>query len=476
MTDSDHDADVPGADVPDVDVPDAATEACMTSVRRNSGRQVRLTTVIEDRKGVRHFREVLMSRRRVLGVLGAGAVAVTAAACGTKSESASTASTSKTPPPPVAQITYSPQLTAVPSPTAPISAKVSEGTFNTDVKLTNARGTVVKTELSDDRTTVTVAEPLGYGVQYTWSGTATGTDRKTVPLQGAFTTLDPQSQVNVVINIADGASVGIAAPLILKFDSDITDKAAVEKALKVTTTPATEGGWAWLPDDNGSRAHWRPKEYWAPGTTVAMVGKLYGLDHGDGAYGASDVTSNFTIGRSQIVKADANTHQIVVVTNGSPSATYPCSYGEGDVDRNVTRTGIHVVSEKHPDFYMSNPAAGYFNVHERWAVRISNNGEFIHANPNTVGVQGSSNVTNGCINLSTDNAESYFNTAIYGDPVEVTNTRIDLSAADGDIYDWTIDWPTWQSMSALVGGDDSSSQDAPATPSDAPKLSPAPAG
>jgi hypothetical protein len=25
---------------------------------------------------------------------------------------------------------------------------------------------------------------------------------------------------------------------------------------------------------------------------------------------------------------------------------------------------------------MSNPAAGYFNIHERWAVLISNNGEF----------------------------------------------------------------------------------------------------
>ena len=37
---------------------------------------------------------------------------------------------------------------------------------------------------------------------------------------------------------------------------------------------------------------------------------------------------------------------------------------------------------------MSNPAAGYSNVHERCAVRISNNGEFIHANPASVGRPG----------------------------------------------------------------------------------------
>ena len=92
-----------------------------------------------------------------------------------------------------------------------------------------------------------------------------------------------------------------------------------------------------------------------------------------------------------------------------------------------------MVTEKYEEFFMSNPAAGYFNIRERWAVRISNNGEFIHANPATVGNQGASNVTNGCINLSLENAQQYFNTAVYGDPVEVTGTRIPLSYADGDI-------------------------------------------
>ena len=78
---------------------------------------------------------------------------------------------------------------------------------------------------------------------------------------------------------------------------------------------------------------------------------------------------------------------------------FACSYGEGDLPRNITRSGVHVVTEKYEDFYMSNPAAGYSNVHERFAVRISNNGEFIHCNPNSIGAQGNTNVTNGCINL-----------------------------------------------------------------------------
>ena len=103
-----------------------------------------------------------------------------------------------------------------------------------------------------------------------------------------------------------------------------------------------------------------------------------------------------------MVKADASSHRIQVITDEGVIMDFPCSYGEADQPRNITRSGIHVVTEKYEDFYMSNPAGGYTNVHERFAVRISNNGEFIHANPASSGAQGNTNVTNGCINLSTE--------------------------------------------------------------------------
>ncbi|MFC9787391.1 Ig-like domain-containing protein [Rhodococcus sp. NPDC127528] len=349
---------------------------------------------------------------------------------------------------PVAKVTQLPAVGAEGvSPVEPVSVTVTQGTLQ-NVALTNSTGKPVQGVLSPDKLTYTVTEPLGFGTSYTWSGSALGADGKTVPIQGAFTTLTPQSKTSANTNIADGQQVGIAAPIILKFDDHVENKAAVEKALTVTTNPPTPGSWAWLPDDNGSRVHWRPQNYWAPGTTVNLVAKLYGVDYGGGAFGADDLTLNFTIGRSQIVKANAPSHRMQVVRDGQTIMDIPVSYGEGNEARNVTRSGIHMVTEKHEDFLMSNPPF-YTNVRERWAVRISNNGEFIHANPQTTGVQGSANVTNGCINLSLSDAEQYFGTAMYGDPVEVTGTRIDLSAADGDIYDWAIDWPTWQSMSAL---------------------------
>ncbi len=50
--------------------------------------------------------------------------------------------------------------------------------------------------------------------------------------------------------------------------------------------------------------------------------------------------------------------------------------------------------------------------------------------------------------------------------MEVTGTRIALSEADGDIYDWIYDWETWQGMSAIKGEVRETS--VPATPSGAP--------
>jgi lipoprotein-anchoring transpeptidase ErfK/SrfK len=328
--------------------------------------------------------------------------------------------------------------------------------------------------MNRERTSFTVTEPLGYGLDYTWAGSVVGRDGKAVPLAGKFTTVDPTTQVNGQFQLADGQVVGVAVPVILQFDAAIADedRATVEKALKVTTDPPVEGGWAWLPDEvGGSRVHYRTKDYYPAGANVNVEAKLYGVKFGDDAYGGQDISLNFAIGRRQVVKADAGSHRIQVITDEGVIMDFPCSYGEGDLPRNITRSGVHVVSEKYEDFYMTNPAAGYSNVHERFAVRISNNGEFIHCNPNSIGAQGNTNVTNGCINLNLENAQQYFNSAIYGDPVEVTGTSIELSYADGDIWDWAVSWDEWVAMSALSSQAPPSGipSTAPATPTGAPQ-------
>ncbi len=320
------------------------------------------------------------------------------------------------------------------------------------VTLTSSDGKKIAGTLARDQRSWTVSEPLDYNKTYTWSGTAKHPGAQPVPVGGSFTTVNPANVVRGTLNIDDQQTVGVGAPISIDFDGKVDDSAkpAVERALSVQTSVPTEGSWAWLPDsqEGNSRVHWRPKDYWKPGTNVTVNAGLFGIPMGNGNYGKENLTSHFTVGRSQVVKADVTSHQMVIMRDGQQVASYPASYGlDSSPDRN-TRSGTHVVMGKAEDQRMTSPQYGY-DVVEHWAVRISNNGEFIHANPESTGNQGSSNVTHGCVNLSTDNAREYFDTVLYGDPVEVTNSGIQLSEADGDIYDWTVPWDKWQGMSAL---------------------------
>ncbi|MDQ4105177.1 MAG: L,D-transpeptidase family protein, partial [Actinomycetota bacterium] len=87
--------------------------------------------------------------------------------------------------------------------------------------------------------------------------------------------------------------------------------------------------------------------------------------------------------------------------------------------------------------------AGGYMTKVQWATRISNGGEFVHSAPWSVGQQGHSNVSHGCINLSPDNAKWFFDNVKKGDVVINTNTGgPDLKPWDG-FGDWQIPWGQW---------------------------------
>jgi len=351
-------------------------------------------------------------------------------------------------PAPVASVASNPKFGAKGlSPSAPIAITVQKGTID-ELTMTNPEGKEVEGKLSDDKQTWTLGEVLGYGMKYTVTGTATGTDGKQVKISGSYTTVTPTKSARTTISPGDGKVVGVAAPVIVGFWTEPDDRAAIEKLVSITTEPEVEGAWAWIQHDEG---YWgldfRPKDYWPAGTKVHVSAKVYGFEFTKGAYGAEDITSDFTIGRNQVTYADVNSHQLVIKRDGQTVATYPASFGRATDENTTTRSGIHVVNDKFDKKLMSNPRYGYENVLERYAVRISNNGEFIHANPGTVGAQGNTNVSHGCVNLSLENAQAYYDSAIYGDPVEVTGTNVELGPSDGDIFDWAVSWDTWVSLS-----------------------------
>ena len=347
-----------------------------------------------------------------------------------------------------ATLTYTPATDAKNTdPTQPARVSVVDGTLDA-VTLTGPKGPVAGT-LAPDKKSWASTDKLAYGVTYTWGGSAKAVDGTAVPLAGTFATRPPSKKIRGTINIGDGRTVGVAAPIRIQFNGHVADRAAAEQALSVETSAPVEGAWGWLPDEGGgSRVDWRPKVYWPAHTKVTVTAKLGGVPYGGDTVGAADFSSTFAIGDAQVVKADVNSFRMVVLRNGEKVLDVPASYGLGSDPERNTRSGVHVVSEKFTDKRMVSQRYDY-DVMEKWAVRISNNGEFIHANPVSAAAQGSANVTHGCVNLSIENAKAYYDMAQYGDPVEVTGTPVPLAARDGDIWDWTLSWEQWKQLSAL---------------------------
>ncbi len=159
-----------------------------------------------------------INRRVALAALGLGVFApsVLAACAGTVAKQAA----KKEPSAP--QLKFQPADAAGDVvPIAPISVQVSDGWFQ-KVALTNSSGKVVAGSFSEDRTVFTTTEPLGYDATYTGSVSAVGHDGKAIPVTGKFTTVTPTKKIGGGFQLADGQTVGVAAPIIIQFDAPIS--------------------------------------------------------------------------------------------------------------------------------------------------------------------------------------------------------------------------------------------------------------
>ncbi|MBB1160344.1 MULTISPECIES: L,D-transpeptidase family protein [Amycolatopsis] len=339
------------------------------------------------------------------------------------------------------------------SPSTPIVVKAANGKL-TDVTVTSAKGKTVAGEFSPDKLSWTTTEVLGYGGTYQVKAHAQGADGKSVEQQGQVTTLSPKKQANANLipapNAVKSSGVGVGQPIVFSFGVAVKNKAAVEKALTVESSPKQDGSWYWMDDKN---VHYRPKEYWKPGTTLTVNAKIYGVDFGNGVFGADDRTETYKVHDSWIAKADGNSEQMQIFHNGSMVKSMPISMGK---DATPTHLGPHVISDKQANYTMDSCTYGVcppdpkaYRSNEKFSERISNDGEFVHENPNSVGQQGSSNVSHGCINLNAANAEWFFNNFGLGDVVEVTNSG-GPQLPVWDLYgDWSKSWTDWQKGSAL---------------------------
>ncbi|HST67212.1 MAG TPA: Ig-like domain-containing protein [Mycobacteriales bacterium] len=344
---------------------------------------------------------------------------------------------------------------------APVTVKVTGGTVSA-VALRNGDGEAVKGAYNADRTVWTSAEALGYDKTYSVSATAANADGKTVKATSAFSTVQPRTLTLPYLYPGNGGgpkTVGVGQPVQVRFDEPISDKAAAEKALTVTTSPHVDGAWHWFSDQV---AHWRPKTYWAPGTKVTVKAAVYGVHVGDDVYGQEDVSSSFTIGRSKIFTINDKTHLGTVRINGKiVKDGIPVSMGRGGsykVDNQTifftTQSGPHIVAEKYPVKRMTSASYGLpkdtplgYDELIKLAIRISPDGEFLHSAPWSVWAQGKQNTSHGCVNLSPANAQWFYDNFSTGDVVDIKGTGVDLPFAPG-YNEWNVSWAKWTAGSA----------------------------
>lgn len=281
---------------------------------------------------------------------------------------------------------------------------------------------------------------------YSISVEMTGVDGGHISRSWTFTTAEATGDpFRTTIMPTDGQVVGVGMPVIVRLSKSIDEakRADLLKRLDVTSTPAVEGAWRWM---SPTELHWRPAEYWPSGTKVSVTSAIKGFNAGDGAWGAADVNVSYSIGDAHISTVDTQTHMMTITVNGEVVKEIPVSTGQA---KYPTRSGIHVINEKNSSLIMDSATVGipkgspdYYRLDVKWAVRISNSGEFVHAAPWSVASQGKANVSHGCVNVSTENGQWFFEFSQIGDVVNVINSPVQLQPTNG-LGDWQIPWAEW---------------------------------
>jgi lipoprotein-anchoring transpeptidase ErfK/SrfK len=332
---------------------------------------------------------------------------------------------------------------------SPVTVTAEDGVLG-PVTMVNEEGSPVAGQLSPDGLTWSTTEPLGYNKRYTLNARSLGLGGATSQ-QMTFETHSPENLTMPYVLPNDGEVVGVGQPIAVRFDENIQNRLAAEKAIKVKTNPPVQGAFYWL---NNREVRWRPAAYWKPGTTVDVAVNTYGVDLGDGLFGQENVTTRFTIGDEVISTVDDNTKTMTVKRNGEVIRTMPVSMGKNSTP---TNNGTYIVGDRFTHIVMdsstygvpSNSPNGY-RTEVDWATQISYSGIFVHAAPWSVGSQGYSNVSHGCINVSTSNGEWFYDNSKRGDVVEIVNTVGSVLPGTDGLGDWNIPWEQWKAGNANI--------------------------
>ncbi|MEU8814703.1 Ig-like domain-containing protein [Actinoplanes sp. NPDC048796] len=335
----------------------------------------------------------------------------------------------------------------------PVSTEIGfkvAGAKVTTVALKDSAGAAVKGTLRPDGSSWVPSAPLKTKQTYAATVTATAEGGQTKTATTTFTTMGaPGKKTGTGLYLFDGKTYGVAMPVVVEFSPGIkkADRAAVERRLFVTTSPAQPGVWSWT--SSGTQAYYRGPEFWKSGTTIAVRVAVGGLPTGGGRYGDRDRSATAKIGRDFQMKVDNASKKMTVVRDGKTVKTMPVSLGKKSTP---SSSGTMVVMDKLAETVFDTtaelgPVNGY-RTEIQYAQRLTWSGQYIHSAPWSTGDQGSRNVSHGCVNVSPSNARWLFENTLIGDPVTVKGTEDKLDYGNG-WTPWNVSWEEFKKGSAL---------------------------
>ena len=296
---------------------------------------------------------------------------------------------------------------------------------------------------------------LGLAGKYSVEAVAVDEDGHRSARSTTFTTLVPKDRFIGYFKPENRSTVGTGMIVSFDFNRPVKNRAAVEKAIRITTEPRVEVVGHWFGKD---RLDFRPARYWEPGTEVTVDVGLRDVEGAPGVYGSQQKKVAFRVGRSQTSVVDARAHTMEVRREGEVVSTVPITAGAA---KTTTYNGKMVVSELHDVTRMDGSTVGFGGEYDikdvPHAIRLTKSGTFLHGNYwESPDIFGSENTSHGCIGLrdvkggSSDTpAGWFFERTLVGDVVEVVNSTDKIVAPDNGLGGWNIDWPQWKAGSAL---------------------------
>jgi lipoprotein-anchoring transpeptidase ErfK/SrfK len=235
----------------------------------------------------------------------------------------------------------------------------------------------------------------------------------------------------------DGQTYGVGMPVVAYFSRQFK----TAEPLAAATSATVDGKpvqVAWYFEHSAAKGypiegHLRMRSFWPAHSDVNVT------------IAANDITPaaaiDFRTGARTVAVVDDAKHLLLVKRDGRSLGPYPVSLGAA---RTPTSRGTKVIMDKRPSVCMRDVAGTYYECGIRYAQQVTYSGEYLHSAPwNTYNIKRGVDTSNGCTNLTPNDARLLYKVLNVGDVVKYPDADGPPMRLDSGYGDWNLPWRVW---------------------------------